>query len=295
MASDGMIERSCRAATCYIISLSDHCHCLLPLVKCFLFFLNCSFFSSLGSQNLTTLWDPVRQAGLCRWDFLELDCSAICATVPTFQPHVEVLQRLSMLGKERCKFSPYLRVSLLQHAWPWKRLLSCTHEIWGLLITNTSRAARAKFRSRVGLLRVLGGQSVEVFTELIPLPLGRDLMEIQRPHFGRFASGTATKTPETMPQWSGKREMGSMQDCRSYICPTYQDFQTFPPVRAWKFGWETFLWGQSRPSNSEGTFELAGQHLGTWRHRDSEWFSASDAMISRKGFPTALQTDQSPT
>ena len=44
MASDGMIERSCRAATCYIISLSDHCHCLLPLVKCFLFFLNCSFF-----------------------------------------------------------------------------------------------------------------------------------------------------------------------------------------------------------------------------------------------------------
>ena len=31
---------------------------------------NVPFFSSLGSQNITTLWDPVRQAGLCRWDFL---------------------------------------------------------------------------------------------------------------------------------------------------------------------------------------------------------------------------------
>ena len=57
---------------------------------------------------------------------------------------------------------------------------------------------------------VLEGQSVEVFTELIPLPLGRDLMEIQRRHFGKFASGTA-KTPETMPERSAKREMGSMQ------------------------------------------------------------------------------------
>ena len=264
MASDGMIERSCRAATCYIISLSDHCHCLLPLVRCFLFFLNCSFFSSLGSQNLTTLWDPVRQAGLCRWDFLELDCSAICATMPTFQPHVEVLQRFSMLGKERCKFSPYLRVSLLQHAWPWKRLLSCT-----LLITNTSRAARAKFRSRVGLLRVLGGQSVEVFTELIPLPLGRDLMEIQRPHFGRFASGTATKTPETMPQWSGKREMGSMQDCRSLICPTYQDFQTFPSVRAWKFGWETFSLGSVQAQQLRRHLWTCGTAFG---HLKAPWF-----------------------
>ena len=142
-------------------AISYHCQitviacCHLLSVSCFS--LTAPFFSSLGSQNLTTLWDPVRQAGLCRWDFLELDCSAICATVPTFQPHVEVLQRLSMLGKERCKFSPYLRVSLLQHAWPWKRLLSCTHEIWGLLITNTSRAARAKIQIESWTFASLGG------------------------------------------------------------------------------------------------------------------------------------------
>ena len=184
---------------------------------------------------------------------------------------VRVSQRFSMLGKERCKFSPYLRVSLLQHAWPWKRLLYA----WDLKPFDNEHFSW-------NLVQCVG--KIQVFTELIPLPLGRDLTEIQRPHFllagSRAEQQQKHLKPETMPQWSGKREMGSMQDCRSLICPTSQDFQTFPPegLKVWL---RNFFFGASPgPATQNAPLKL----------RDSIWAPEgtvipSDSVLQMPWYP----------